>query len=199
MAGYHGPRHKIAKRFKENLWGRPVSPLGTRRVPLRGRKKSDFSLQLEEKQKLRYFYGGIREKQFKGYFKEARRKGGNVGNNFLMLLERRLDVAVYRLNIAVTIFAARQLVSHGHILINGKRVNIPSYLLKDGDEVAVKEKSRQMKLVQEHINKPERSLPPYVFIDNQTLTGKFERVPEREEIDYPFKLNEALIIEYYSK
>ncbi|BBM88947.1 30S ribosomal protein S4 [Spirochaetota bacterium] len=199
MAGYSGPKNKIAKRFNVNLWGRSVSPLGTKNTPSRGRKKSDFALQLEEKQKLRYFYGGIRERQFKRYFKEAKRQGGNIGNNFLTLLEKRLDVAVYRLNIAVTIFAARQFVSHGHILVNGKRVNIPSYSLKDGDEISVKEKSRSLPLIQSHINEPERSIPPYVFIDSQTLTGKFERLPEREEISYPFQLNEALVIEFYSK
>ncbi len=164
-----------------------------------GRKKSDFGLQLDEKQKLRYFYGFINEKQFKNYYKVAKRKSGNTGTIFLQLLERRLDTAVYRMNFAPTIFSARQLVSHGHVLVNGQRIKVPSFVIQKGDKISIKDKSKNMILIKSHVEKPERSLPTYVIFEKENMLGIHERYPEREEIAYPFELNEALIVEFYSK
>ena len=200
MAGYQGPKNKIARRFNVNLWGRVKNPLlGKRKGKRSTRKKSEFALQLDEKQKLRYFYGGIREKQFKKYYHAAKRTGGNVGRSFLGLLERRLDTTVYRLNLAPTIFAARQLVSHGHVLVNDNYVDIPSFLLKDGDRIQIKEKSKELSLIQGSVKEPERVLPAYLDLNKDELRGSFDRNPEREEISYPFELNETLVVEYYSK
>ena len=205
MGNYSGPKNKVARRFGINLWGRVkhTAVAGKQRTQRPGakpgKKKSDYGLQLNEKQKLRFFYGGIREKQFKRYYKKAKKVGGNIGQIFLGLLERRLDTVVYRLNLAPTIFSARQIVSHGHVLVNGKSVDIPSFLVQQGDKIAVKESSKNLALIVSHVKEPERKLPTYLNLDNEKLDGSYERDPEREEISYPFELNEALIIEYYSK
>ncbi len=200
MSGYLGPRNKKARRFGVNLWGRnenPVALSGKRRRI--NKKKSDYGIRLDEKQKLKYFYGGIREKQFKSYYLKSRKKGGNIGNTFLQLLELRLDVIVYRLNFTPTIFSSRQLVSHRHVLVNGKVVDIPSYLVKPGSEIGLKEKSKNLALVSEHLAAPERTIPVYLTFSKDDLTGKLERIPERQDISYPFILNESFIVEFYSK
>ena len=205
MGNYSGPKNKVARRFGINLWGRVkhTAVAGKQRTQRPGakpgKKKSDYGLQLNEKQKLRFFYGGIREKQFRRYYTKAKKVGGNIGQIFLGLLERRLDTVVYRLNLAPTIFSARQIVSHGHVLVNGKPVDIPSFLVQQGDKIAVKESSKNLALIVSHVKEPERKLPTYLNLDNEKLDGSYERDPEREEISYPFELNEALIIEYYSK
>ncbi len=199
MSGYIGPKNKIARRFNTNLWGRNKNPIVASKRKKIGKKKSEYGIRLDEKQKLKYFYGGIREKQFRFYYLKSRKKGGNIGNTFLQFLELRLDVVVYRLNLAPTIFASRQLVSHGHILVDGKKVDVPSYLVQEGSEVTLKEKSKDLILVKEHIENPERTIPNYFTFSKDTLSGKLERKPEREDISYPFLLNESFIVEFYSK
>ena len=203
MGNFKGPKNKIARRFNTNVWGRPRNPIGgtkSKHVPFkRGKKKTLYGIRLDEKQKLRYFYGGVREKQFHSYYDKARQKGGNIGDTFLQLLESRLDVIVYRLNLAPTIFAARQLVSHKHIEVNGKVVNISSYVVRIQDKVSVKSKSKDLDLIQLHVKKPERNLPTYLSFDYEKMTGVYEKFPERDEIYYPFILNESLIVEFYSK
>lgn len=200
MSGYIGAKDKLARRFNTNLWGRVRNPLTRTKVKsFRGKKKSEFGIRLDEKQKLKYFYGGIREKQFKSYYTEAKRRGGNIGFTFLRLIESRLDLMVYRLNLAPTIFAARQVVSHGMINVNGQRVNVPSFQVKVGDIVKVREKYQNLVLIREHLARPERILPTYLVLNTETLEGKFDRLPERNEIVYPFEANEAMIVEFYSK
>ena len=200
---FKGPKNKLARRFNTNIWGRPRNPIGGPKSKStsfrRGKKKTLYGLRLEEKQKLRYFYGGIREKQFHSYYSKARQKGGNIGNTFLQLLENRLDVTVYRLNLAPTIFAARQLVSHKHIQVNGETVNIPSYVVQIQDQISVKSQSKELDIIQAHVKNPERNLPTYLSFDYEKMTGVYEKMPEREEIYYPFILNESLIVEFYSK
>ena len=199
MSGYIGAKNKVAKRFAVNLWGKSRNPLSNKKGFRVTKKKSEYGIRLDEKQKLKFFYGGIREKQFSSYYKKAKKKGGNLGNTFLQLLECRLDVLVYRLNLAPTIFAARQLVSHGHIKVNDQKVDISSFTVKPKDTIEIKEKSKELGLIQASIKSTERTIPSYVSLDSSKLTGILERIPERENIVYPFVLNESLIIEFYSK
>ncbi len=199
MSGYIGPKNKVARRFGVNLWGRNRDPISSSKRRRMGKKKSEYGIRLEEKQKLKFFYGGIREKQFKSYYLKSKIKGGNIGNTFLQFLELRLDVLVYRLNLAPTIFSSRQLVSHGHILVNGNVVDVPSYLVKVGSEISLKEKSWEMILVKEHLGNPERTIPVYLTFSKDTMSGKVERDPQREDISYPFELSESYIVEFYSK
>ncbi len=205
MSSNFGPKNKIAKRFRVNLWGRPRDPLAKKKesgggsFQKRTRKKSEYGLRLDEKQKLKFFYGSIREHQFNHYYKKAKQKGGNIGNNFILLLEKRLDVIVYRMNLVPTIFAAKQIVSHGHILVNEKKINICSYLVKKDDVIRIKGKSKEIPLIKTHLEHPEREVPLYLTLDSQKISGKLDRLPEREDIYYPFELNESLIIEFYSR
>ncbi len=160
-------------------------------------KMSDYGIRLREKQKLKRMYG-LCEKQFKRYFKEADRQKGVTGTNFLILLERRLDNTVYRLGFAQSRAQARQLVRHGHILVNGKRVDIPSYLLKPGDVVSVREKSRQLALINEALEAvPRRGVPPWLELRKEEYEGVFKSYPTREEMNIP--VQEQLIVEFYSK
>lgn len=160
-------------------------------------KLSDYGIRLREKQKLRRMYG-LNEKQFKRYFKEADRKKGVTGTHFLILLERRLDNTVYRLGFAQSRTQARQMVRHGHILVNGQRVDIPSYLLKQGDVVAVREKSRQLAVVNESLEAvPRRGIPPWLELKKDEYEGVFKYYPTREEMNIP--VQEQLIVEFYSK
>ncbi|OHD62759.1 MAG: 30S ribosomal protein S4, partial [Spirochaetes bacterium GWF1_41_5] len=165
MSRYTGPRNRISRKFGINLWGRAKNPLEKKKSSpgkAPGRKvmkKSDYGIQLDEKQKLRYYYGCISEKQFRNTFKKALQLKGDTGEEFLGLLESRLDVAVYRMNFVPTIFAARQFVNHGHFMVNGKKVNIPSFRLKPGDVISVREKSRKNSIIQSHIESPERDIP----------------------------------------
>ena len=163
-----------------------------------GRSKfSDYGLQLREKQKIRRMYGLV-EKQFKAYFKEADRKKGVTGSNFLVLLERRLDNAVYRLGFASSRNQARQLVRHNHFLVNGKKVNIPSYLLRPGDKVTVRENSRQIAGINDAMEAmPRRGLPVWLEMDKANYEGVFKALPTREEMNLP--VQEQLVVEFYSK
>jgi small subunit ribosomal protein S4 len=198
-------KYKINRRFGVNLWGRPKSPVNTRDYrpgehgQRRGRKPSDFGLQLAAKQKLKGYYGNISERQFRRYYDEAVRRKGDTSENLIGILERRLDAVVYRMKFVPTVFAARQFVSHGHVRVNGKRVNIPSYLIQDGDFVEVKEKSRDMALVLEAVESGERDIPEYVDVDYKKMKGSFIRAPKLADVPYPVQMEPNLVVEFYSR
>lgn len=204
MSRRHSTKHKIDRRVGENIWGRPKSPVNTRpnkpgqHGPMRRRKVSDFGMQLMAKQKLKFHYGDITEKQFRRTYEAADRMKGNTAENLIGLLESRLDAFVYRAKIVPTIFAARQFVNHGHVTVNGKKVNIPSYRLREGDEVQVKERSRTMALVLEAIESGERDIPEYIELDPKSMTAKYVRVPELEDVPYSVNMEPAQVVEYYS-
>ena len=197
-------KYKIDRRLRVNLWGRPKSPFNTREYGpglhgQRRRKQSDYGLQLQAKQKLKGYYGNISERQFRRYYIEANLRKGDTSENLLALLERRLDAVVYRMKIVPTVFASRQFINHGHILVNSKRVNIPSYKVKDGDVIEVKEKSRALPLVLEAAGSPERDVPDYVEVDHGKMRGTFLRQPGLADIPYPALMQPNLVIEYYSR
>jgi len=188
----------------ENIWGRPKSPINSRSYgpgqhgQRRKSKVSDFGLQLRAKQKLKGYYGNLTEKQFSRTYNEAARRKGNTSENLIALLESRLDAIVYRAKFVPTPFAARQFVNHGHILVNGKRVNIPSYRVKVGDVVQVRERSRNMALVLEALQLAERDTPDYVEVDAKAMTAKYLRMPELAEVPYPVKMEPNLVVEFYA-
>ncbi len=197
-------KYKICRRLGVNLWGRPKSPTNKRdygpgQHGQRRRKPTDYGIQLAAKQKLRGYYGNITEHQFRKTYAEASRIRGDTGENLIGLLERRLDAVVYRLKFVPTVFAARQFVNHGHIKVNGKRVNIPSYRVREGDVIEIKEKSRDLGIVLEAVDSPERDVPAYLDVDHRKMTGSFIRVPEFSEVPYPVRMEPNLVIEYYSK
>jgi small subunit ribosomal protein S4 len=197
-------KYKIDRRLGVNLWGRPKSPINTRdyrpgQHGQRRRKPSDFGTQLMAKQKLKGFYGNITEKQFRRYYAEAVRRAGDTSENLIGILERRLDAVVYRMKFVSTVFAARQFVNHGHIRVNGIRVNIPSYLVKEGDVVEVKEKSRDLPLVLEAVESPERDLPDYMDVDLNKRQGTFMRTPKLADVPYATLMEPNLVIEFYSR
>ncbi|MDA0674775.1 MAG: 30S ribosomal protein S4, partial [Proteobacteria bacterium] len=173
-------KYKINRRLGVNLWGRPKSPINVRESRpgqhgQRRRKPSDFGIQLAAKQKLKGYYGNVSERQFRRYYEEAARRRGDMSENLIGILERRLDAVVYRMKFVPTPFAARQFVNHGHIRVNGKRVNIASYQVSDGDVVEIREKSRQLPLVMEAIESGERDIPDYLDVDTKALRGTFVR------------------------
>ena len=198
-------KHKIDRRLGENIWGRPKSPLnkresrpgqhGERRVG----KTSDFGQQLKAKQKLKGYYGSISERQFLKVYKEATRLKGSTSEHLIGLLERRLDALVYRAKLVPTVFAARQFVSHGHVSVNGRRVTIPSYRLRVGDLVEVREKGKQMPLVLEAIKSAERDVPDYIDADHGKLTAKLSRIPTLSDVPYPVTMEPNLVVEFYSR
>lgn len=198
-------KYKINRRYGVNLWGRAKSPINVRdyKPGQHGQnpsgKLSNFGLQLAAKQKLKGYYGNIGERQFRRLYTEAARLRGDTGENLLNLLERRLDAVVYRMKFVPTVFAARQFVNHGHVLVNGKRVNIPSYHVKDGDEIQVKEASQEMLLVLSAIQSGERDIPDYLQVDVKHLKGTFIRKPEPDNIPYPVRMEPHLIVEWYSR
>ena len=199
-------KYKIDRRLGCNLWGRPKSPFNKRnsRPGQHGamgqrRKLSDYGNQLFAKQKLRFYYGDITEKQFRKIYDKASRIKGDTSEILIELLERRLDAIVYRMKFVPTIFAARQLVNHGHVKVNGKRVNIPSYTVKDGDEISIKEQSKQINLIQEAIVSQEREIPEYLEVDTKDLKGRFLRAPLMHDVPYPVTMEPNLVIEYYSR
>ena len=199
-------KHKIDRRLGCNLWGRPKSPFNKRnsRPGQHGasgmrRKLSDYGVQLFAKQKLRFYYGDLTEKQFRGIFDRAANIKGDTSQILIELLERRLDAIVYRMKFVPTIFAARQLVNHGHIKVNGKRVNIPSFTVKDGDEISLKDKSKEINLIQEAIVSQEREIPEYIEVDVQEFKGRFLRAPLMHDVPYPVTMEPNLVIEYYSR
>jgi len=203
MSKRHSAKYKIDRRLGENLWGRAKSPINRREYGpgehgRRRKKSSDYGLHLMAKQKLRKYYGDVGERQFRRYYDEAVRRRGDTGENLIELLERRLDAVVYRMKFVPTIFAARQFVNHGHIRVNGKKVNIPSYQVQDGDVIEVKEKSRERPLVLEAIASTERDLPEYMDVDLNALKGSYIRGPKLADVPYPVQMEPNLVIEYYS-
>ena len=199
-------KYKIDRRLGCNLWGRPKSPYNRRNsrpgqhgAQRQKRKLSDYGTQLFAKQKLRFYYGDITEKQFRRIYEKASNKKGDTGQILIELLERRLDAVVYRMKFVPTIFAARQFVNHGHVKVNGKRVTIPSYTVKDGDAIELKEQSKQMNLAQESISSQEREIPEYLEVDQKEFKGKFLRAPLIHDVPYPVTMEPHLVIEYYSR
>ena len=198
-------KHKIDRRLSVNLWGRPKSPFNLRKYKpgqhgqKHSGKLSDFGVQLNAKQKLKGYYGNLNERQFRNCYKEAIRQKGDSGENLIAILERRLDTIVYRSKFVPTVFAARQFINHGHVKVNGKRVNIPSYSVKDGDEISLKDGSKEINIVQESIVSQEREIPEYLEVDIKEFKGRFLRAPLIHDVPYPVTMEPNLVIEYYSR
>jgi len=197
-------KHKIDRRLGVNLWGRPKSPINRRdyrpgQHGQRRAKPSDFGVQLLAKQRLRGYYGNIGERQFRRYYEEAVRRRGDSGENLVQLLERRLDAVVYRMKFAPTVFAARQLVNHGHIAVNGKRVNIPSYQVRDNDTIEMRGKAKQMASVLAAAELAERDVPDYMQVDHKDMKGTYLRAPTLADVPYPVQMEPNLVIEFYSR
>ena len=205
MSKRHSTKYKIDRRMGENIWGRPKSPVNKRPNPPgqhgagRRGKMSDFGTQLRAKQKLKGYYGNITEKQFRRTYDEATRMKGDTSENLIGLLEQRLDAVVYRAKFVPTVFAARQFVNHGHVLVNGKKVNIPSYRVKAGDVIEVREKSKTMALVLEALELAEREVPDYVDLDVKAMKATFTRVPSFDEVPYAVQMEPNLVVEFYSR
>ncbi len=205
MSKREGSKYKINRRLGVNLWGRSKSPLNRNRDygpgqhGQRRKKPSDFGTQLLAKQKLKGYYGNIGERQFRRLYEEAARRKGDTGENLIELLERRLDAVVYRMKFAPTPFAARQFVNHGHIRVNGRRVNIGSYLVKDGDTVEVKDKSKQLAILLEATKSTERDVPDYLQVDHRAMRGRMTRAPKFSDVPYPVQMEPNLVIEFYSR
>lgn len=198
-------KYKIDRRLGENIWGRPKSPVNRREYgpgqhgQRRKGKPTDFGTQLKAKQKLKGYYGNISEKQFRKYYAEAIRQKGDSSQNLVGLLERRLDAVVYRCKFVQTVFAARQFVNHGHVKVNGRRVNIASYQVKVGDSIEVKDTSKQLAVVIEAAQSGERDVPDYFEIDAAKFVAKMTRVPGLTEVPYPVHMEPNLVIEFYSR
>ena len=197
-------KHKIDRRLGVNLWGRPKSPLNKRdyrpgQHGQRRTKPSDYGVQLHAKQRLRGYYGNVGERQFRRYYQEAMRRKGDSGENLIQLLERRLDAVVYRMKFSATVFGSRQLVSHGHILVNGKRVNIASYQVKDNDVIEVRGKAKQFATVLMAAELAERDLPEFVQVDHKEMKGTYLRAPAMADVPYPVQMEPNLVIEFYSR
>jgi len=198
-------KHKVDRRLKVNLWGRPKSPFNSREYPpgqhgqRRASKPSDFGKQLQAKQKLKSYYGNINERQFRNVYRKALKKRGDTIENLIGLLERRLDIVIYRGKFAPTVFASRQLINHGHIRVNGKKVNIPSYLVKLEDEIDFKSKSKELDSVTLSMASKEREVPEYIQSHDKDKKIKFLRVPKFSEVPYPVMMEPNLVIEYYSR
>jgi len=200
----HSAKHKIDRRLGVNLWGRAKSPLNNRDTApgqhgQRRKKPTDFGIQLMAKQKLKGYYGNIGEKQFKRYYAEAVRLRGDTGQNLIGILETRMDAVLYRSKIAPTVFAARQLINHGHVMLNGKRCNISSVILKPGDTLSLKEKSKTIPAVLEGVASVERDVPEYIEADHDKMTVSFVRIPSLDEVPYPVQMEPNLVVEYYSR
>ena len=198
-------KHKVDRRLKVNLWGRPKSPFNSRNYPpgqhgkSRRRKTSDYGAQLEAKQKLKFYYGNMNERQFRNVFRKALKKRGNTTENFIGFLERRLDTVIYRAKFTTTVFSARQLINHGHIKVNGKKVNIPSYLVSDKDTIELKDKSKELLVVAGALVNKEREIPDYIQMDDKNKIAKLIRVPKFSEVPYPTIMEPNLVVEYYSR
>lgn len=197
-------KHKIDRRLGVNLWGRPKSPINVRNQGpgqhgARRSKPSDFGIQLRAKQKLKGYYANITERQFRKIYAEAERRRGDTGENLVGLLESRLDALVYRMKFVPTMFAARQLVSHGHVEVNGKPVNISSYMVREGDEIQIREKSRKMDHISFALQSTEREVPEYITVDEKAMKGSYVRVPKLADVPYPVQMEPQLVIEFYSR
>ena len=198
-------KHKVDRRLKSNLWGRPKSPFNFRAYPpgQHGQNKkgkpTDFGIQLQAKQKLKSYYGNINERQFRNIYRKALAKRGDTTENLIALLESRLDTVIYRAKFATTVFSARQMINHGHIKVNKKRVNISSYLVKDTDLIEVRDKSKKLTFIDNALQSKERDVPEYIQLDNEKKTAKLVRVPKFSEVPYPVIMEPNLVIEYYSR
>ena len=197
-------KYKIDRRLQVNLWGRPKSPYSDREYGpgqhgQRRRKPTEYGTQLMAKQRLKGYYGNIGERQFRKIYEEAARRRGDTGENLVGLLERRLDTVVYRAKFVSTVFAARQFVNHGHIRVNGKRVNISSYQLKDNDVVELREKSRELAVVLEAVGSGERDVPGYIDADHKKMRAVFLRAPALSDVPYPVQMNPSMVVEFYSR
>ena len=198
-------KHKIDRRLKVNLWGRPKSPFNTRAYPpgqhgqnKRG-KPTDYGIQLNAKQKLKGYYGNINERQFRNIYRQAITKRGDTTENLIGLLESRLDTVIYRAKLTPTVFAARQLINHGHIRVNKKKVNISSYLVKETDVIEVREKSKTLPVIDGSLSSNERDVPEYIQLDDKNKIVKLIRIPKFAEVPYPVIMERSSVIEYYSR
>ena len=198
-------KHKVDRRLKVNLWGRPKSPFNTRAYPpgQHGQNKkgkpTDYGIQLFAKQKLKSYYGNINERQFRNIYKKATMLKGDTGENLVGLLERRLDSVVYRARFSTTVFSARQLINHGHVKVNGKKVNIASYMVSEEDTIEIRDKSKQLAFIDIALANKERETPEYILMDEKNKKVTFVRVPKFEEVPYPVVMEPNLVIEYYSR
>ena len=198
-------KHKVDRRLKVNLWGRPKSPFNTRAYPpgqhgqTKSAKPSDYGIQLQAKQKLKCYYGNMNERQFRNMYKKAIMKKGDTAENLIGLLERRLDAVIYRSKLSNTIFSSRQLINHGHVRVNGKKVNVSSYQVKEEDSIEIRDKSKQLALIDIALANKEREVPEYLQLDEKNKKVKFVRVPKFEEVPYPVVMEPNLVIEYYSR
>ena len=198
-------KHKVDRRLRVNLWGRPKSPFNTRSYPpgQHGQKKtskpSDYGIQLSAKQKLKSYYGNMNERQFRNVYKKAIMKRGDTAENLIGLLERRLDAVIYRSKLSNTIFSSRQLINHGHVRVNGKKVNIASYQVREEDSIEIRDKSKKLALIDIALANKEREVPEYLQLDEKNKKVKFVRVPKFEEVPYPVVMEPNLVIEYYSR
>ena len=198
-------KHKVDRRLKVNLWGRPKSPFNSRNYPpgqhgkTRRGKPSDYGIQLEAKQKMKFYYGNMNERQFRNIYLKAIQKKGNTSENLVGFLESRLDTIIYRAKFATTVFSSRQLINHGHFIVNGKKVNIPSYSVKTNDVIEVKNKSKDMAFIVGSLVNKEREVPDYIQMDEKNKTAKLIRVPKFSEVPYPTIMEPNLVVEYYSR
>ena len=199
-------KHKVDRRLKINLWGRPKSPFNSRNYPpgqhgksTRRGKTSDYGTQLQAKQKLKFYYGNMNERQFRNVFRKALKKRGNTTENFIGFLERRLDTVIYRAKFATTVFSARQLINHGHIKVNGKKVNISSFLVNEKDTIELKDKSKELIVIAGALVSKEREIPDYIQMDEKNKIAKLIRVPKFSEVPYPAIMEPNLVVEYYSR
>jgi small subunit ribosomal protein S4 len=198
-------KHKIDRRLNINLWGRPKSPFNTRAYgpgqhgQSRKGKPSDYGIQLQAKQKLKGYYGNINERQFRNIYQKAAMQKGDTGENLIGLLERRLDAIVYRARFSTTIFSARQLINHGHVKVNGKKVNIGSYIVNEEDTIEIRDKSKQLAFIDIALANKERETPEYILMDEKNKKVTFVRIPKFEEVPYPVVMEPNLVIEYYSR
>ena len=197
-------KHKVDRRLKVNLWGRPKSPFNTRAYgpgqhgQTKTSKPSDYGIQLQAKQKLKAYYGNINERQFRNIYKKASMLKGDTSENLIGLLERRLDSVIYRAKFATTIFSARQLINHGHVKVNGKKVNISSYSVREEDTIEIRDKSKQLAIIDIALASKEREAPEYIQMDEKNKKFKFIRIPKFDEVPYPVIMEPNLVIEYYS-
>ena len=198
-------KHKVDRRLKANLWGRPKSPFNSRNYKpgqhgkSTRRKTSDYGTQLQAKQKLKFYYGNMNERQFRNVYRKAIQKRGNTSENLVAFLESRLDTVIYRAKFAITVFSARQLINHGHIKVNGKKVSIPSYMVKAEDSIEVKEKSKEIANITGALTSKEREVPEYIQMDEKNKKAKLIRIPKFSDIPYPTIMEPNLVIEYYSR
>jgi small subunit ribosomal protein S4 len=198
------PKGKFSRIFGENLWGKDKAPVNKRanRPGQHGaarKKVTDFGLQLREKQKLKNYYGNVTERQFRKIYAEASRRKGDTSENLVGLLESRLDAIVYRMNLAASVFAARQMISHKHVLVNGKAVTIASYRCNPGDTVELREKAKALAATIATVQKMERQVPEYLSFEPAAMKGTYVRIPTLDEIPYPVQMNPALVVEFYNR